>query len=63
MVGDRVIAVSDQPFPAAARVLLTERVDPAAPIVMPHLGRDYEQSTVGAVAGPKVTRRGKPPAP
>jgi hypothetical protein len=60
MVGDRVIAVSDQPFAAAARVLLTEHVDPATPIVMHQLGRGYKRSTVGAVAGPKVTKRRKP---
>jgi hypothetical protein len=52
MVGDRVIVVSDQPFEDAARALLAE-VSPATPIVMHHLGRDYEESTVGAVARPK----------
>jgi hypothetical protein len=34
------------------RALLAE-VSPATPIVMHHLGRGYERSTVGAVAGPK----------
>jgi hypothetical protein len=61
MLGDRVIAVSDQPFAAVARVLLAERVDPATPIVTHYLG-GYARSTVGAVAGSTVTRRVKPPA-
>jgi hypothetical protein len=62
MVGGRVVAVSDQPFQAAARVLLSENVDPATPIVCRRIGRADERSTVGAVAGPKATRRVKLPA-
>jgi hypothetical protein len=62
MLGDRVLAVSDEPLQAAARVLLAEKVDPATPIVCRRIGQADERSTVGAVAGPKVTRRLKPPA-
>jgi hypothetical protein len=62
MVGGRVLAVSDEPLKAAARVLLAEKVDPATPIVCRRIGRADERSTVGAVAGAKVTRRHKPPA-
>jgi hypothetical protein len=62
MVGGRVVAVSDQPFKAAAQVLLSENVDPATPVVCKHIGRADERSTVGAMAGPRVTRRVKLPA-
>lgn len=60
-VGGRVVAVSDEPFQAAAQVLLSENVDPATPIVCRRIGRAEERSTVGAMAGPEVTRRLKPP--
>jgi hypothetical protein len=61
MVGDRVIVISDQPFEDAARALLAE-VSPATPIVMHHLGRGDEESTVGAVARPKGDEAGPTPA-
>jgi hypothetical protein len=62
MLGDRVLAVSDEPLQAAARVLLAEKVDPATPVVCRRIGQADERSTVSAVAGPKVTKRVKQPA-
>jgi hypothetical protein len=62
MVGDRVVAVSDEPLRDAARTLLAEKVDPATPIVCRRMGQADERSTVGAVAGPPKARRVKPPA-
>jgi hypothetical protein len=63
MLGDRVLAVSDEPLQAAARVLLAENVDPATSIVCRRIGHADERSTVGAVAGPPKARRVKTPAP
>jgi hypothetical protein len=57
MLGDRVLAVSDEPLQAAARVLLAEKVDPATPIVCRRIGQADERSTVGAVAGPPKARK------
>jgi hypothetical protein len=62
MVGGRVLAVSDEPLKAAARVLLAEKADPATPIMCRRIGQADERSTVGAAAGPKGMRRVKPPA-
>jgi hypothetical protein len=59
MLGDRVLAEGLEPVQAAARVLLDEKVDPATPLVCRRIGRGDERSTVGAVAGPKATRRAK----
>jgi hypothetical protein len=61
-VGDRVLAVSEEPLQAAARMLLAEKVDPATPIVCRRIGQADERSTVGAAADPKGTRRVKAPA-
>jgi hypothetical protein len=62
MMGDRILAVSAEPLQAAARVLLTERVDPRTPLIVRQLGKGRMRSTVGAVAGPPKARRTKPPA-
>jgi hypothetical protein len=50
--GDRLLCTSRQPFLDAARVLLAEGVDPAAPITMRHerTGTDSLKSTVGEAA-------------
>jgi hypothetical protein len=55
-----LVRASHTPLLAAARVLLDEGVDPSAPLVMRHAGRDYDAltSTVGTAA--KLTVRESP---
>lgn len=58
-LGDRLLCVSETPLLTAARMLLSDGVDPATPIAMRHEGADHDAltSTVGVAAGRTVAQR------